>query len=75
MKLNIGLVDLGINNLFSIDNVIKYLGQITISSENKILEKLIVLFFRCRILWLCITNFKNKKLDEMIKEYANQEEH
>ena len=40
MKLNIGLVDLGINNLFSIDNVIKYLGyKSQVSSENKIFRK------------------------------------
>ena len=40
MKLNIGVVDLGINNLFSIDNAIKYLGYSSqVSSDNKMLEK------------------------------------
>ena len=40
MKLNIGVIDLGINNLFSINNAIKYLGHNSnISSDNKLLEK------------------------------------
>ena len=72
MKLNIGVVDLGINNLFSIHNVIKYLGyKSQVSSENKILEKT-----DCLILpgvgsfGYASQIIKKKKLDEMIKEFA-----
>ena len=72
MKLNIGVVDLGINNLFSIDNAIKHLGYNSqVSSDNKMLEKTDCLVlpgvgsfgYASQIL-------KKKKLDEMIKAYA-----
>lgn len=72
MKLNIGVVDLGINNLFSINNAIKYLGHNSnISSDNKLLEK-----SECLILpgvgsfGYASHILKKKKLDEMIKKYS-----
>ena len=39
MTLNIGIIDLGINNLFSISNAIKHLGYSpNVSSDRKVLE-------------------------------------
>lgn len=72
MKLNIGIVDLGINNLFSINNAIKYLGYTPeVSSEKKKLEK-----SECLILpgvgsfGHAISTLKKNRLDLMIKDYA-----
>ena len=72
MKLKIGIVDLGINNLFSINNAIKYLGyKPKVSSDKKVLEK-----SECLILpgvgsfGHAVTTLKKNRLDLMIKEYA-----
>ena len=72
MTLNIGIIDLGINNLFSISNAIKHLGYSpNVSSDRKVLEN-----SECLILpgvgsyGYASSELKKKNLDLMIKEYA-----
>ena len=74
MTLNIGIIDLGINNLFSISNAIKHLGYSpNVSSDRKVLEN-----SECLILpgvgsfKKAIQNLKIEGLHEALQESVNK---